>query len=125
MARYMVLLYSSEADPAGQVERETEIPLWLELNESLRTAGLLVSADRLYPVDTATTVRLRDGDLQIADGPFAVTKEFLGGYYVLECSDLDQVIKQAARVPLARYGSVEIRPIVDAGSDPLQPASVA
>ena len=118
MAKYMVLLYSGEADPAEQAEREAEIPLWLEFNESLRAAGLLVSADRLHSVDTATTVRLRDGDLQIADGPFAVTKEFLGGYYVLECSDLDEAIKQAARVPLARYGSVEIRPIADLGSDP-------
>jgi len=117
MARYMVLLYAGEADPAEHAEREAETPLWLELNESLRAAGLLVSADRLHPVDTATTVRMRDGDLQIADGPFAVTKEFLGGYYVLECSDLDEAIKHASRVPLARYGSAEIRPIVDLGTD--------
>jgi hypothetical protein len=117
MAKYMMLLYTNQAGPGERAEREAEIPLWLELNDSLRDAGLLVSGDRLYPVDTATTVRVRDGDLEIVDGPFAVTKEFLGGYYVLECGDLDQAIKQAARVPLARYGSVEIRPIVEAGTD--------
>jgi len=125
MAKYMMLLYTNQAGPADQAEREAEIPLWLEFNDSLRDAGLLVSGDRLYPVDTATTVRVREGDLEIVDGPFAVTKEYLGGYYVLECSDLDQVIKQAARVPLARYGSVEIRPLVDAGDDPPRPPSVA
>lgn len=123
MAKYMVLLYSDHAGPAEQAQREAEMPLWLEFNASLRDAGLLVSADRLYPVDTATTVRVRGGDLEIVDGPFAVTKEFLGGYYVLECSDLDEAIKQAARVPVARYGSVEIRPIIDVGVRATGPAA--
>jgi hypothetical protein len=113
MPRYMMLLYAGEAGPAERAEREAEIPLWLELNESLRAAGLLVATDRLQPADTATTVRLREGETEIVDGPFAVTKEYLGGYYILECDDLDEAVKQAARVPLARYGSVEIRPIVD------------
>jgi hypothetical protein len=126
MAKYMMLLYAGEAGPAERAEREAEIPLWLELNDSLRDAGLLVSADRLYPVESATTVRVRDGDLEIVDGPFAVTKEFLGGYYILECSDLDEAIKLAARLPLARYGSVEIRPIIDPGSgEPRQVESPA
>jgi hypothetical protein len=113
MSRYMMLLYAGEASPADRVEREAEIPLWLELNESLQAAGLLVATDRLHPADTATTVRVRDGATEIVDGPFAVTKEYLGGYYILECDDLDEALRQAARVPLARYGSVEIRPIVD------------
>jgi hypothetical protein len=113
MPRYMMLLYAGEASPAERAEREAEIPLWLELNDSLRAAGLLVATDRLHAVDAATTVRVRDGDTEIVDGPFAVTKEYLGGYYILECDDLDEALRQAARVPLARYGSVEIRPIVD------------
>ena len=113
MPRYMMLLYAGEASPAERAQREAEIPLWLELNESLQAAGLLVATDRLHPVDTATTVRVRDGDTEIVDGPFAVTKEYLGGYYILECDDLEEALRQAARVPLARYGSVEIRPIVD------------
>jgi hypothetical protein len=116
MPRYMMLLYAGEAGPAERAEREAEIPLWLQLNESLRAAGLLVATDRLHPADTATTVRVRDGDAEIVDGPFAVTKEYLGGYYVLECADLDEALRQAARVPLARYGSVEVRPIVDLGA---------
>ena len=117
MAKYMMLLYAGEASPAEQAERAAGMSLWLEFNDSLLDAGILVAGDRLHPVDTATTVQVRDGDLDIVDGPFAVTKEFLGGYYILECGDLDEAIKHAARVPLARYGSVEIRPIADAGAD--------
>jgi hypothetical protein len=60
-------------------------------------------------------VRVRDGETELTDGPFAVTKEVLAGFYMLECRDLDEALKQAARVPLARYGSVEVRPIMDIG----------
>jgi hypothetical protein len=87
--------------------------VWFELNESLREAGLLVASGRLHAADSATTVRIRDRETEITDGPFAVTKEMLAGYYVLECRDLDDALKQAARIPLARYGSVEVRPIMD------------
>lgn len=115
MPNYLLMLYAPEVEPAEQAEREAEMPLWLELNESLREAGLLVATGRLRPVETATTVRVRDGETELTDGPFAVTKEVLGGYYVLECRDLDEALEQAARIPLARYrgGSVEVRPIVD------------
>jgi hypothetical protein len=112
MSQYMLLLYAPEADPAERAEREAELPLWLELNESLREAGLLVATGRLQPVDSATTVRVRGGETELTDGPFAVTKEFLAGYYLLECADLDEALRQAQRVPLARYGSVEVRPIM-------------
>ena len=67
-------------------------------------------------MDAATTVRVRDEETEIIDGPFAVTKEFLVGYYLLECADLDEALKHAARVPLARYGSVEVRPVMDLGA---------
>jgi hypothetical protein len=66
----------------------------------------------LLPVG-CTPVRVRDAETELTDGPFAVTKEVLGGYYLLECRDLDEALKQAARVPLARYGSVEVRPVMD------------
>jgi hypothetical protein len=112
MSQYMLLLYAPEADPAERAEREAELPLWFELNESLREAGLLVATGRLQPVDSATTVRVRGGETELTDGPFAVTKEFLAGYYLLECADLDEALRQAERVPLARYGSVEVRPIM-------------
>ena len=113
MPRYMLLLYAPEASAEEQAEREAEMPLWFELTQSLKDAGLLVATDRLRPVDVATTVRVRDGRTEVVDGPFAVTKEFLGGYYVLECADLDEALAQAARMPLVRYGSVEVRPVVD------------
>jgi hypothetical protein len=115
MPNYLMLLYADEADPAELAQREAELPLWGQLNESLQEAGLLVASDRLHPAASATTVRVRDGETELTDGPFAVTKEVLGGYYILDCRDLDEALKQAARVPLARYGSVEVRPIMDMG----------
>ena len=113
MPQYVLLLYANPADPEEQAERERELPVWAELNQSLQDAGLLVAAERLQDGDSATTVRVRDGETEITDGPYAVTKEFLAGYYVLDCRDLDEVLKHAARIPLARYGSVEIRPVME------------
>lgn len=120
MPRYMLLLYSPEVDEVQQAERDAELPLWNQVTESLRDAGLLVSTDRLHPVARATTVRVRDDETELTDGPFAVTKEVLGGYYLLDCADLDEALKHAARLPIARYGSVEVRPIwpLDAISSP-------
>ena len=112
MPSYMLLLYADEADADEQEKREAELPVWFELNDSLREAGLLVANGRLKPVETATTVRVRDGETQVTDGPFATTKEILAGYYILDCPDLDEALRQAARIPLARYGSVEVRPIM-------------
>jgi hypothetical protein len=109
----MLLLYAPEANEAEQAQRETELPLWQELTESLQEAGLYVASGRLHAVPSATTVRVRGGDAEITDGPFAVTKEILGGYFLLECRDLDEALRQAARVPLARYGSVEVRPVME------------
>jgi hypothetical protein len=72
-----------------------------------------VGRDALHPGDTATTVRVRDGETQFTDGPFAETKEILGGYYVIEVPDLDTALKYASRMPNITYGSVEVRPVVD------------
>jgi hypothetical protein len=113
MPKYMLLLYAGEPDPKEREEREAALPAWRQFTDSLREAGLLLGTDRLHPVDSATTVRVRSGETEITDGPFAVTKEYLGGYYLLECADLDQALEQAARVPLARYGSVEVRPVAE------------
>ena len=114
MPKYMLLLYADEPDAKEREEREGELPVWRQFTDSLREAGLLLGSDRLHPVDSATTVRVRNGETEIMDGPFAVTKEYLGGYYLLDCADLDEALKQAARVPLARYGSVEVRPVAAA-----------
>jgi hypothetical protein len=114
MAQYMLLVYQQEVDPAEQAEREREMPMFVELHRSLREAGLLVGVQRLRSVESATSVRVRDGETEITDGPFAITKEVLAGYYILDCADLDEALKQAARVPAARYGTVEVRPMMPA-----------
>ncbi len=113
MPEYMLLLYGSEsADEAERAQRWAEMPLWDQVNASLRDAGVLVAHAPLHSVESATTVRVRGDETELTDGPFAVTKEVLAGYYVLDCADLDEAIRQAARLPWARYGSVEVRPIV-------------
>jgi hypothetical protein len=120
MPNYMLLLYAPELDEAGQAEKWAEMPEWLAITDSLREAGLLVSNGPLHPVDSATTVRVRGGETDLTDGPFAVTKEVLVGYYLLDCRDLDQAIEQAARLPIARYGSIEVRPMMDMSEIPAQ-----
>jgi hypothetical protein len=89
MPEYMLLLYAPEPDGAEDERRWADLPLWQEVTESLSEAGLLIRNSPLHPVSTATTVRLRDGEVDLIDGPFAVTKEELVGYYLLECPDLD------------------------------------
>jgi hypothetical protein len=110
----MLLVYEEEVDPAEQAEREKVTPMLLELHAGLREAGLLVGVKRLYSTQSATSVRLRDAQAEITDGPFSVTKEVLAGYYILECADLDEALKQAARMPMARWGTVEVRPVMPA-----------
>jgi hypothetical protein len=118
MPNYLLLLYPDEATAEQRAERQAEMPLWLELNESLREAGLLRANGQLYDADASTSVRVTDGETQVTDGPFAATKEVVAGFYVLECRDLDEALKQAARLPLARYGTVEVRPILPEGASP-------
>ena len=112
MSQYMLLVYEEELDAAEQAERERQLPVLLELHRSLREAGLLGTVRRLHTTESATSVRVRDGQTEITDGPFAVTKEVLAGYYVLECADLDEALKQASRMPMTRWGTVEVRPIM-------------
>jgi hypothetical protein len=114
MSQYMLLVYEQEVDPAEQAEREHITPTLVELHASLREAGLLDSVRRLRPTESATSVRVRDGETEITDGPFAVTKEVLAGYYILECADLDDAIKQAARLPMAPWATIEVRPVMPA-----------
>jgi hypothetical protein len=110
----MLLVYEEEVDPAVQAERERQLPMFAELHRSLREAGLLVGVQRLYSAQSATSVRVRDGQTEITDGPFAVTKEVLAGYYILECADLDEALRQAARLPMAPWATIEVRPVMAA-----------
>jgi hypothetical protein len=114
MSQYMLLVYEELVDPAVQAERERQLPVFVQLHRSLREAGLLVDVKRLRSVDSATSVRVRGGETEIVDGPFAVTKEVLAGYYILDCADLDEAIAQAARLPMAPWATLEVRPVMPA-----------
>jgi hypothetical protein len=113
MPQYMLLLYASEADGEELAEREAEMPLWFELNRSLEEAGLLVATGRLHPTATATTVTATAGQTELTDGPFAITKEALAGYYLINADNLDRALDVAKRIPLIRYGRVEVRPVME------------
>jgi hypothetical protein len=115
--KYMVLLYG-EAN-AGPAPGTPEFMQMLDEFHSATTAmadgGVLLDSSPLQPPQTATTVRVRNGETQLTDGPFAEIKEQLGGYYILDCSDLDTALRYAAMIPSAKYGSVEVRPLMVMG----------
>jgi hypothetical protein len=113
MPEYMLLIYTPADNPLSPEKMAEMSPKWDEFTESLREAGVYVAGNALQGTELATTVRERDGQTQITDGPFAETKEVLGGYYLLEAPDLDTVLGHAARVPNIAYGSTEVRPILD------------
>jgi hypothetical protein len=115
--KYICLLYGEAgAGPApGTSEFDAMLRDYGAATQEMTRAGVLVDSGPLQPVSSATTVRVRDGEVQLSDGPFAEIKEMLGGYYVLECRDLDEALRWAAMIPAARYGSVEVRPIMQMG----------
>ncbi len=117
--RYMLLLYSAEnAGPTpGSPEHAAEMQEWFAISEEMAKAGIMISGEPLHGIDTATTVRVRDGQTAVTDGPFAETKEILGGYYMIDVDDLDAATAWAAKIPLAPYGSVEVRPIMELGGE--------
>ncbi|MDD9909233.1 MAG: YciI family protein [Ahrensia sp.] len=111
--QYMLLIYSAEgAGPQpGTEEFGPFMQAYVEFTQTVREAGKFVAGDALQPVATATTLKVRDGKVETTDGPFAETKEQLGGYYLLECNDLDEALKYAAMIPTAKDGRIEVRPI--------------
>jgi hypothetical protein len=109
--RYMLLLYGCDRPEPGQERFEGALGRANAFAEECRRRGAFVACDPLKSVDTATTVRVRDGQTLITDGPFAETYEHLGGYYILECRGLDEALELAALCPQAQNGSVEVRPI--------------
>jgi hypothetical protein len=108
--QYLLLIYSAESDDA-RLDEATVMSEYGAFTQGLVQSGAFKSANRLRPVGDATTVRIRDGKTLATDGPFAETREQLGGYYLIEAKDLDEAVAAAARVPTARHGSVEVRPI--------------
>jgi hypothetical protein len=112
--QYMCLIYDDEQvfQNMAEDERNKVFGEYGSFTESIRENGSYVAGDALQPTSTATTVRIRDGKTLVTDGPFAETKETLGGFYVLECKDLDEAIDWAAKIPGATTGCVEVRPVI-------------
>ena len=108
--QFIALIYSTEG--ADDVDWDTLIQQYNVFGEKAGAAGVLVTGDALQPISTATSVQMRDGKKVVTDGPFAETKEQLGGYYLLDCKDLDEAVEWAAQIPSARYGTIEVRPVV-------------
>ncbi len=113
--RYMLLIYASEEDNSHMTDEERSAIMagHGKFAQEATQRGILLGGAPLQPISTARTIKVRKGKTLITDGPFAETKEQLAGTYILECKDIDEAIELAARIPDARYGSVEIRPILE------------
>ena len=111
--KYLCLIYTEEkamyARPAAELDAIAGECVGFD--EALKRAGQFIACERLQPVSTAATVRLRDGKVSVTDGPFAETKEQLAGFYLIDAKDLDEAIQAAAKIPPARVGSIEVRPV--------------
>jgi hypothetical protein len=115
--KYMLLVYLDE-QALSQAEYEHCYVESAQLAQELNATGRYLDASPLHPVATATSVRVRDGKRVVTDGPFAETREQLGGYYLIEANDLDEAIGVAERIPPARFGTIEIRPVMEIGGLP-------
>jgi hypothetical protein len=116
--KYMLLIYSDEK-AWGDQEREDCYQESTQLAHDLNTSKQFVAASPLQPVSSATSVRVREGKRLVTDGPFAETREQLGGYFLIEAADLDEAINIAGRIPGARKGTVEIRPVMELNNLPV------
>ena len=125
--RYLLSIYGDESQmdavPADSVREMSDA--YATFTAELREAGAMVGGDALQPTATATTVRVRDGERLLTDGPFAETREQLGGFYLVECADLDEALDWAARIPGAAHGSIEVRPVMEFAPGGEQTASDA
>ncbi len=115
--KYMLLVYLDE-QAMTEDEREHCYVESAQLAQNLNSSGQYLDASPLHPVATATSVRVRDGKRVVTDGPFAETREQLGGYYLIAANNLDEAIAIAERIPPARFGTVEIRPVMEIGGLP-------
>jgi hypothetical protein len=110
----MFLIYSAEgSDPQpGTPEFQEMMNGYMTFTQGVRESGIFEAGAPLEGIDTATTVRVRNGSADTTDGPFAETKEVLGGFYILDCKDLDEALAHAANIPTAAWGSIEVRPVM-------------
>jgi hypothetical protein len=114
--KYLCLICAelpSMMEHMAEAEAEKHFEEYREFTENIRRSGHFVGCNRLLPPDAATTVRVRNGKVSTTDGPFAETKEHLGGYYVIEAKDLNEAIQVASRIPGVKHGCVEVRPIAE------------
>jgi hypothetical protein len=113
--RYALLIYASEQDWASQTEEESQAvnQEYMAFTKDIVDRGLMKGGEALQPTSTATSVRVRNGDTLTTDGPFAETKDQLGGFYLVDCKDLDEAVEVAAGIPDARRGTIEVRPIME------------
>jgi hypothetical protein len=113
--RYILLIYGDEAvwDTMSEAEQQAGLQEYRKYSDWLGEKGWMRAGDQLADTNQATTVREVDGKNLATDGPFAETKEQLGGYYIIECANLDEAIEAAGRIPAVKYGSVEVRPLID------------
>ncbi len=111
--RYMLLLYVEDRPEPGSPEADAAFGAVMAFHRQCRERGVLVASDPLHGPGAATTVRVRDGQTLHTDGPFAETREWLGGYFIVDCRDLDEALAIAESCPTAAEGSVEVRPIID------------
>jgi hypothetical protein len=112
--QYVLLIYGDEAAmaSASDDDRQSMMAEYGTFTENLRSSGAMVAGDELEPASAAKTVTVRNGDRLVTDGPFTETKETLGGYYLIEADSEDKAIEWAAKIPGARYGKIEVRPVV-------------
>ena len=110
--QYLLMIYSNEAEYAklDKVAREKVMGEYQTFTQSIIQSGNFKAGDRLQPASTATTVRIRDGKTLTTDGPFAETREWIGGFDLLDCASLDEAIEVASKHPVARFGKIEVRP---------------
>jgi hypothetical protein len=113
MMQYLLMIYGGEAamQSRGKEDIDQVVGAFIAYTEAMKSAGVLVGSNRLRPTATATTVRVVDGKTQVLNGPYAETREQLGGYYLIDVPDLDAALSWAARCPGAEYGTIEVRPI--------------
>ncbi|MCA0176228.1 MAG: YciI family protein [Proteobacteria bacterium] len=113
--KYMLLIYNDpQCEPAyGTPEFQAMLDAFIALSARMSADGVLISGEGLQGVETATSLRVRGTEVQTMDGPFAETKEHLGGYFLIDVADLDAALRYAAQVPSARFGTVEVRPLMD------------